>query len=64
MDGAGVRLARASATREPLARKEGQDAVLTLVTVDSSREGETVQCLVCNRADIAGVISVWPLHRE
>lgn len=61
MHRAGVRLANASAAGQTLSLKVRQSTICLLVAVDGRSEGKTVERLVPDGADVAGVVGVGPL---
>ena len=62
--GTRMRLSGACAAGEPLARKEGQYAILARVSIDGSEFGLAVYSLICYSSNIACVVRIWPLIRR
>ena len=60
VDRSRMRLALTRATGQTLARQEGQVTVLGGITILRSCNRQSVESLVCDSADIARVVGVWP----
>ena len=56
-----MRLASTSTSRETLARKERESAILCRVTIDSGSDGKALVRLVFDSSNITRVVSVRPL---